>query len=95
MEPGRLQADSPLLRPTKASFTSLSSRLGEIVGELHLKLASLISNPTMIRHPELLLALLKLAETLGANSPYSRMSRPLAQPLAGAVSPLLQSEGAY
>ncbi|ORY92635.1 hypothetical protein BCR35DRAFT_336944 [Leucosporidium creatinivorum] len=78
-------------RPTKASFTSLSSRLGEVVSELHLKLASLISSPASSRHPEFLLALLRLAKTLGDNSPYSRMSRPLAQPLASVVLPLLKA----
>lgn len=80
-------------RPSKASFTSLSTRLGEIVSELHLKLVSLIESPASSRHPEYLLALLALARTLAQNSPYSRMSRPLAQPLASAVLPLVNAQG--
>lgn len=79
--------------PTKASFTSLSSRLGELVAGLHLKLQSLLSSPALSRHLELLVALLKLAATLGANSPYRRMARPLAQPLASVVAPFLQASG--
>lgn len=90
-----LHADTNLRRPTKASFTSLSSRLGEVVSELHLKLASLLSSPASSRHLEFLLALLRLAKTLGDNSPYNRMTRPLAQPLASAVLPLLKARGKW
>lgn len=82
-------------RPSKASFTSLSTRLGEIVSELHLKLVSLIQSPASSRHPEYLLALLALARTLAQNSPYSRMSRQLARPLASAVLPLLKAQGEH
>ncbi|SCZ93867.1 BZ3500_MvSof-1268-A1-R1_Chr6-3g08934 [Microbotryum saponariae] len=60
-------------RPTKASFTSLSSKLGTLLAELHLKLTSLLSAPSVTSNVELLLALLTLVETLGNNAPYARL----------------------
>jgi hypothetical protein len=93
----RLTADLPLgftpPRPTKASFTSLSTRIGEIVGELHLKLAALLSSPAMLANKDLALGLLGVAQVLGLNGPYGRLKRPLALPLCEAIRPLLRSEG--
>ncbi|KDE07081.1 hypothetical protein MVLG_02654 [Microbotryum lychnidis-dioicae p1A1 Lamole] len=60
-------------RPTKASFTSLSSKLGTLLAELHLKLTSLLSAPSVASNDELLFALLTLVETLGNNVPYARL----------------------
>ena len=88
--------------PTNASFTSLSAKIGEIVSELHVKLASLIPQQTRpnflttqptISSPELLVGLLKLADTLAQNAPYARMRRPLAQPLLNSILSLVNNAG--
>ncbi len=80
-------------RPTKASFTSLSTRIGEIVGELHLKLGALLVSPVHLGRKELSLDLLRVAQVLGLNGPYGRLKRPLALPLCKAIRPLLRSNG--
>ncbi|SCV67438.1 BQ2448_5049 [Microbotryum intermedium] len=75
-------------RPTKASFTSLSSKLGAVLTELHLKLTSLLSAPTITSNNHLLLALLALVETVGNNASYARLrQKPLTR---GLVKVLLQ-----
>ncbi|KAI5480478.1 Armadillo-type fold domain containing protein [Pseudohyphozyma bogoriensis] len=81
-------------RPTKASFTSLSTRIGEIVAELHVKLAVLISSASTKIHADVLLAIFRVVQVLGDNAPYGRMKRPLAEPLCRAILPLLESEDA-
>lgn len=81
-------------RPAKASFTSLSTRIGEIVGELHLRLAALLSSAAMVASGELTMALLGVAQVLGLNGPYGRLKRPLARPLCDAIQPLLRAQGA-
>ncbi|GAA5849482.1 hypothetical protein JCM8547_000468 [Rhodosporidiobolus lusitaniae] len=78
-------------RPSKASFTSLSSSLGDLLSELHSSLSHLIALPLVTGQTESRLALLDLAAKLAANSPYGRMKRPLAWGLAKAVLPLLGS----
>ncbi|GAA5878780.1 hypothetical protein JCM16303_007179 [Sporobolomyces ruberrimus] len=72
-------------RPTKASFTSLSTKVGEIVGELHLSLTSLLDKPVAPGQSELRLAVLSLTRRLASCSPYGRMKRSLAGPLTRAV----------
>ncbi|GAA5924338.1 hypothetical protein JCM1841_001363 [Sporobolomyces salmonicolor] len=72
-------------RPTKASFTSLSTKIGETVSELHLSLASILAAPVAVGQTELRLAVLRLATTLASNSPYGRLKRPLARLLARAI----------
>lgn len=89
----RTETDFCACRPTKASFTSLSSKIGGIVSELHLKLASLLTSSTSATQPELSGALLKVAATLAENAPYGRMQKPLAQPLATSLVPLIHSRG--
>ncbi|GAA5904477.1 uncharacterized protein JCM6883_006504 [Sporobolomyces salmoneus] len=79
-------------RPAKASFTSLSTRVGEIVGELHLSLTSLLDKPVGQGSVPLRLAILSLTERLATCSPYGRMKRSLANPLARAVSKELIKE---
>ncbi|GAA5891256.1 hypothetical protein JCM5296_006878 [Sporobolomyces johnsonii] len=78
-------------RPTKASFTSLSTKIGETVSELHLSLASILTAPIAAGQAELRLASLRLATTLASNSPYGRLKRPLARLLARAILPSLAS----
>ncbi|KAK4698557.1 hypothetical protein P7C70_g7716, partial [Phenoliferia sp. Uapishka_3] len=51
-------------RPTKASFTSLSSKLGEIVSELHSGITTLLASAASAAQPELESALLRLAKTI-------------------------------
>lgn len=80
-------------RPAKASFTSLSTRIGEIVGELHQALAALLLSPATLSSKELTLGVLRVAQVLGSNGPYGRLKRPLAQPLCEAIRPLLQNGG--
>lgn len=83
------------VRPTKASFTSLSSKLGEVVSELHSSVLALVASAATASNHLLHLAVLRLARTLGETAPYGRMRRPLAPPLAKALAPLIRSEGAY
>ncbi|GAA6027512.1 hypothetical protein JCM8097_007899 [Rhodosporidiobolus ruineniae] len=78
-------------RPTKASFTSLSSSLGETVSEFHLSLSALLAAPLVAGQTELRLALLDLAAKLAANAPYGRLKKPLAWSLAKAILPSLAS----
>lgn len=85
-----------LFRPTKASFTSLSSKLGEVISELHLKLASLLLSATIGNaSPNFTLALLGVARNLGRNSPYSRLTRALADPLVRAILPCLRNTSKF
>ncbi|BGP31759.1 hypothetical protein JCM10296v2_003533 [Rhodotorula toruloides] len=78
-------------RSTKASFTSLSAKLGETLSELHSSLSSLLSRPIIANQADVHLALLSVAAVLAANSPYGRLRRPLAWQLAQACLPLLSS----
>lgn len=48
-------------RPSKVSFTSLSSKLGELVTELHSRLTVLLSLATQ---PDILLSLLRVSQPL-------------------------------
>lgn len=50
-----------LCRPTKASFTSLSHKQGEILVELYTKVGSLLAAPSMGALPRLLLSLVKVS----------------------------------
>ncbi|GAA5970785.1 hypothetical protein JCM11641_004454 [Rhodosporidiobolus odoratus] len=72
-------------RPSKASFTSLSSSVGELAFELHSSLATLLSAPPGAGQTEFRLSLLELAAKLAANAPYGRMQRPIAWTLAKGV----------
>lgn len=45
--------------------------------------------------PELLVGLLKLADTLAQNATYARMRRQLAQPLLNSILPLVNNAGEY
>ena len=83
----------PRNRPAKASFTSLSTKVGEIVSELHLSLTSLLDRPVGVGQVELRLSILSVARKLSSCSPYGRMKRSLAGPLATAISNSLSSEG--
>ncbi|GAA5885579.1 hypothetical protein JCM6882_007479 [Rhodosporidiobolus microsporus] len=78
-------------RPSKASFTSLSSSVGETVSEMHISLSSLLSLPIAAGQTDFRLAVLDAAAKLAANAPYGRMQRPLAWNLAKAVLPMLSS----
>ncbi|BGP07743.1 HEAT repeat-containing protein 6 [Rhodotorula toruloides] len=78
-------------RSTKASFTSLSAKLGETLGELHSSLASLLSRPVVANQADVHLALLSFAAVLAANSPYGRLKKPLAWQLAKSCLPHLSS----
>ncbi|GAA6018518.1 hypothetical protein JCM11491_006432 [Sporobolomyces phaffii] len=73
-------------RPKNASFTSLSTKVGEIVGELHLSLTALLDKPRAVDQIDLRLAILCVARRLAICSPYGRMSRSLAGPLTKSVS---------
>ncbi|GAA5825566.1 hypothetical protein JCM11251_000287 [Rhodosporidiobolus azoricus] len=77
-------------RPSKASFTSLSSSVGETVSEMHSSLSSLLILRNAAGHADFHLALLDLVAKLAANSPYGRLQRPLAWTLAKAVLPMLE-----
>ncbi|KAL8279303.1 hypothetical protein RQP46_008340 [Phenoliferia psychrophenolica] len=79
-------------RPTKASFTSLSSKLGDVVSELHSSVTTLVAAPYTTSSTPLHLALLHLARTLGETAPYGRMRRPLAPPLVEALTPQVKHE---
>ncbi|GAA5993226.1 hypothetical protein JCM5350_007289 [Sporobolomyces pararoseus] len=79
-------------RPAKASFTSLSTKVGEIVSELYLSLTSLLDRPVGVGQVELRLSILSVARKLSSCSPYGRMKRSLAGPLAKAISNSLSSE---
>ncbi|BGP47784.1 hypothetical protein JCM10450v2_003649 [Rhodotorula kratochvilovae] len=85
-----LEDSSPYLalaedRSTSSSFTSLSTKLGEIVSELHLSLSSLLAVPLSPDRHVFHLALLALAAKVARNSPYGRMKRSLARQLSKAV----------
>lgn len=79
---------------TKASFTSLSAKLGDTLSELHSSLATLLSRPIVATQADVHLALLSLASTLAANCPYGRLRNPLASQLAKPCLSLLGSLGA-
>ena len=81
--------------PTKASFTSLSTKVGEIVGELHIVLNAILSKPATGDQADVRVAVLKLAARLASCSPYGRMKRSLAEPLAKAILTNLGNEGAH
>lgn len=81
--------------PTKASFTSLSTKVGEIVGELHLALNSILAKPVLSDQTDVRVAVLKLAARLASCSPYGRMNRSLADPIAKAVLSNLDNEGEH
>ncbi|GEM07521.1 armadillo-type fold domain containing protein [Rhodotorula toruloides] len=78
-------------RSTKASFTSLSAKLGETLNELHSSLSTLLSRPIIAGQADVHLALLSVAATLAANSPYGRLQRPLAWQLAKSCLSLLST----
>ncbi|BGP15936.1 hypothetical protein JCM10213_003633 [Rhodosporidiobolus nylandii] len=78
-------------RPSKASFTSLSSSVGETVSEMHLCLSALLALPLAAGKTDERLVLLDLAAKLAANAPYGRMKRPLARGLAKALMGFLDS----
>ncbi|GAA5928096.1 uncharacterized protein JCM15063_003786 [Sporobolomyces koalae] len=77
-------------RPAKAAFISLSTKMGEIVSELHISITHLLQQPfrdkTLDRDDrESRVKLLKLASRLASCSPYGRMKRPIVGPLANAL----------
>ncbi|GJN89079.1 hypothetical protein Rhopal_002053-T1 [Rhodotorula paludigena] len=74
----------------KTSFTSLSTKIGETVAELHKSLAQLLTRPSLANEPDLHLSLLKLSAKLAGSAPYGRMQRPLAQQIAKAVVPSVE-----
>ncbi|BGO99447.1 hypothetical protein NBRC10513v2_003544 [Rhodotorula toruloides] len=78
-------------RSTKASFTSLSAKLGETLSELHSSLSSLLPRLIVANQADVHLALLSIAAVLAANSPYGRLRRPLAWQLAKSCLPHLSS----
>ncbi|GAA6059280.1 hypothetical protein JCM10212_006673 [Sporobolomyces blumeae] len=82
-------------RPRTASFTSLSTKIGETVSELHMSVVSLLQKP-LGQHPlagEIRRRVLALARQLAECSPYGRMSRSLAGPLADAALSNVEFEG--
>lgn len=81
---------TPSHSSNKTSFTSLSTKIGETVAELHKSLAQLLTRPSLANEPDLHLALLKLSAKLAGSAPYGRMQRPLAQQIAKAVVPSVE-----
>ncbi|KAK4056891.1 hypothetical protein OIO90_002141 [Microbotryomycetes sp. JL221] len=73
-------------RSTKASFTSLSSRIGEIIKELHFSLTSLLSSPNFItRQTVVVQHVLEIVKQLTSQTPYARLSNLTLHPLVEAV----------
>ncbi|KAM0787552.1 hypothetical protein ACM66B_003622 [Microbotryomycetes sp. NB124-2] len=60
-------------RPTKASFTSLSTRIGEILKELHASLTGLLTSPGLVQQPELATAVLGIVRLVVSQTPYARL----------------------
>lgn len=83
----------PAHSSSKAAFTSLSHRVGQMVVEMHMALADCLGSPAAPAQAQVLLAQLSLAERLAAVSPYGRLQRPLAWTLTKSSLPFLRTSG--